>query len=118
MVKCSLEFGGRKPSSITLLDVDIGNVHSALTASVFSPLKWGQGTSLVFQWLKLHLPMQKVQVQSLVRALGAHAPCDQKTRNMKQKQQHHKLLTKNSPYQEKENFGEKKEIIGSIHCRR
>ena len=80
MVKCSLEFGGRKPSSITLLDVDIGNVHSALTASVFSPLKWGQGTSLVVQWLKLHFPMQKVQVQSLIRALGAHVPCDQKTK--------------------------------------
>ena len=30
------------------------------------------GTSLVVQWLRLCLPMQKVQVQSLIGDLGSH----------------------------------------------
>jgi hypothetical protein len=30
------------------------------------------GTSLVVQWLRIHLPMQGKQVQSLVRELGSH----------------------------------------------
>ena len=41
-------------------------------------LKIGTGTSLVFQWLRIHLPMQGTQVQSLVQkdptCLGATKP--------------------------------------------
>ena len=32
------------------------------------------GTSLAVQWLRLHLPMQSVQVRSLVRRLRSHVP--------------------------------------------
>ena len=39
-----------------------------------------RGTSLLVQWLRLHLPMQGVQVQSLARELGSHMPCSQKTK--------------------------------------
>ena len=38
------------------------------------------GTSLVVQWLGLHLPKQRVQVQSLVGELRSHMSCSQKTR--------------------------------------
>ena len=31
-------------------------------------------TSLVVQWLRIHLPMQGMQVQSLLRELGSHVP--------------------------------------------
>ena len=37
-----------------------------------------EGTSLVVQWLRL--PMQEVQVRSLVRELRPHTPPDQKTK--------------------------------------
>ena len=41
-------------------------------------LKIGTGTSLVFQWLRIHLPMQGTQVQSLIQkdptCLGATKP--------------------------------------------
>ena len=39
---------------------------------------WCPGTSLVIQWLRLHLPMQGVQIWSLVRALRSHVTCCQK----------------------------------------
>ena len=39
-----------------------------------------RGTSLLVQWLRLHLPMQGVQVQSLARELGSHMPCGRKTK--------------------------------------
>ena len=32
------------------------------------------GTSLVVQWLRIHLPMQGTQVQSLVWELRSHMP--------------------------------------------
>ena len=32
------------------------------------------GTSLAVQWLKIHLPVQGMWVQSLVRELGSHMP--------------------------------------------
>ena len=35
-------------------------------------------TSLVVQWLRLHLPMQGVWVRSLVRELRSHMPYSQK----------------------------------------
>ena len=44
------------------------------------------GTSLAVQWLRLHLPMQGVQVRSLVGKLRFHMRCGQKTKNIKQKQ--------------------------------
>ena len=43
-------------------------------------LKWVTGTSLVVQWLGLCLPMQGVQVRSLVGELGSHMPRVQKTK--------------------------------------
>ena len=36
------------------------------------------GTSLVVQWLRFSLPLQGVQVRSLVGELRSHMPCDQK----------------------------------------
>ena len=35
-----------------------------------------QGSSLVVQWLRIHLAMQGTQVQSLVRELRSHMPWD------------------------------------------
>ena len=37
-----------------------------------------RGTLLAVQWLRLHLPMQGVWVQSLVRELRSHMPRGQK----------------------------------------
>ena len=45
-----------------------------------------QGTSLVVQWLRLHLPMQGVRDHSLVRELRSHMPHRQKAKKYKQKQ--------------------------------
>ena len=44
------------------------------------------GTSLVDQWLRLHLPMQGVQVQFLAREIRSHMACGQKKQNVKEKQ--------------------------------
>ena len=38
------------------------------------------------QWLRLHLPMQGVQVQFLIRELRSYMPQGQKKQNKKQKQ--------------------------------
>ena len=58
-------------------------------------LKENVGTSLSVQWLRLHLPVQGLQVQSLAWELGSQVPCDQKktttTENVKQKQYCNKL---------------------------
>ena len=43
-------------------------------------LKYYLGTSEVVQWLRLHLSMQGVQHQSLVRELRSQVPSGQKTR--------------------------------------
>ena len=53
--------------------------------SLACPSKTSTGTSLVFQWLVLHLSMQEVQVQSLIGELGSHMPCGQ-NQNIKQRQ--------------------------------
>ena len=45
----------------------------------------GVGTSLTVQWLRLHLPMQAMQVWSLVRELRSHMPQGQKNKNPKYK---------------------------------
>ena len=39
-----------------------------------------QGTFLAVQWLRLHLPMQGLWVQSLVRKLRYYMPLSQKTK--------------------------------------
>ena len=39
------------------------------------------GTSLVVQWLRLCLPVQGVQVRSLVRKLRSHMPLSEKKNN-------------------------------------
>ena len=44
------------------------------------------GTSLVVLWLRLHLPVRGVQIQSLIGELKSHMTCDQKTQNIKLKQ--------------------------------
>jgi len=44
------------------------------------------GISLEVQWLGVHLPMQGVQVQSLIRDLRFHMPWRPKIQNIKQKQ--------------------------------
>ena len=49
-----------------------------------------QGTSHVVQWLRLHLPMQGVQVRSPVRELRTDMPHGQK-KNIKQKQYSNKF---------------------------
>ena len=51
-----------------------GNAHQVRT------LKTTLGTSLVVQELRLHLPLQGMHVQSLVRELGSHMACGQKTK--------------------------------------
>ena len=43
------------------------------------------GTSLAVQWLRLHLPMQGVRVQSLVRELRSHMLHGQKNKTKKKK---------------------------------
>ena len=48
-------------------------------------------TSLVVQWLRLHLPMQGVRVQYLVRKLRSHMLHGQKGKNIKQKQYYNKF---------------------------
>ena len=42
--------------------------------------------SLAVQRVRLLLPVQKVQGRSLVRKLRSHMPCNQKNKNVKQKQ--------------------------------
>ena len=49
------------------------------------------GTFLAVQWLRLHLPMQPVQIQSLVRYLRSHMPHGQRNQKVKQKQYCNKL---------------------------
>ena len=55
------------------------------------------GTSLTVPWLRRHLPMQQVWIQSLVGELRSHRLCGQKIKNkqtnMKQKQYCNKFKT-------------------------
>ena len=61
------------------------------------------GTSLVVQWLRLHLLMQGVRVRSLVGELRSHVPHGQKNQNIKQKQYCNKfnIVFKIGPHQKK-----------------
>ena len=60
-------------------------------------LKITEGTSLAVHWLRLHLPMEGVQVRSLVRELRSHKPHGQKKQNRKQKQYYKLLLGEARP---------------------
>ena len=53
---------------------------------IFPIKKLGLEIFLVVQWLSLCLPMQRVQIQSLVGELRSHMPHGQNTKNIKQKQ--------------------------------
>ena len=65
---------GWRPRPSTWSCVTLGNLlHSLHTCE----RKHWVGASLVVQWLKLCLPMQGVQVQSLVRELRCHMPLGQ-----------------------------------------
>ena len=57
----------------------------------------------VLQWLRPHLPRQRVQVQSLVKELRLHMPVAKKQKTIKQKQYCNKFYKdfKNGPYQKK-----------------
>ena len=60
--------------------------HPCVGASLPSSLqKVYSGTSLAVQRLRLHLPVQGVQVRSLVRELRSHMPLGQKNQSIKQK---------------------------------
>ena len=55
----------------------------------YSALKRKEGTSVVVWWLRLHLPMQGVQVQSLVMEQRSHIlcmACSQKVGGKKRKE--------------------------------
>ena len=59
------------------------------------------GASLVVKWLRLLLPMQGVQVRSLVRELRSHMPHGQEKQNIKQ-QQYYNGFSKDLRKKEKE----------------
>ena len=69
----------------------------------FSQEKSQTGTSLVVQWLRLRLPMQRVQIRCLVRDLRSHMPRGQKTKTKHKTQKHYcnrfNKLLKNGPLQ-------------------
>ena len=57
---------------------------------------------LVVQWLRLHLPMKEVWIQSLVRELKSYVFHDERNKNVKQKQYCNKCsktFLKNGPHQ-------------------
>ena len=59
---------GCKPRCLPMepISLTLSNVFHMLL------LKWIVGTSLVFQWLRIHLPMQGTWVRSLVGELRSH----------------------------------------------
>ena len=62
------------------------------------------GTSLVVQWLRLRLPIQGVQVRSLVGNLRSHMPRSQKTKKQKQYCNKFNKDFKNGPHQKKKSL--------------
>ena len=76
------------------------------------------GTFLTVQWLTLHLPMQGVQVQSLVRELRFHMPLGQESKH-KHKPYCNKFNKgfKNGPHWEKKkkNFKKEKQRKRRLH---
>ena len=82
------------------------------------------GTSLAVQWLRLRLPMQGVQVQSLVRELRSHIPRGKKNpKNIKQKQYCNKLNKhlKNGPHQKnlkEKNNGKISQCLGKTNIKK
>ena len=57
-----------------------------------------RGTSLAVQWLRLCLPIQGVQVQSLVREPRSHMPCSQKNKEKQYCNKFNKDLKKKKEY--------------------
>ena len=73
---CSEFFGGFLKSFFKLSLYGI--VQVSLSNNIILKIK--RRTSMVVQWLRLSLPMQRVRGQSLVRELGSHMPHSQRTR--------------------------------------
>ena len=84
-----------------------------LRKSTFFYLTTISRTSLVIHWIRHHLPVQRVQIRSLVEELRPHMPCDQKTKNVKQKQYCNIFNKdfKNSPTLKNKNFLKNHTII-------
>ena len=64
----------------------VGNAHELKhTFETFYQgcVKENVGTSLAVQWLRLHLLVQGLQVQSLAQELGSQVHCDQKKKQKK-----------------------------------
>ena len=76
------------------LNPTMGNQHVCIIKKKF------RGTSLVVQWVRLHLPMQGVRAPSLVEELRTHMPHGQKNQNIEQKQYCNKFNKdfKSGPY--------------------
>ena len=70
------EIAGSYGSSISSCLTEKYTQRKACVLYVNKNLLWGN--SLMVQWLRLHLLMQEVQVQSLVRELRFHISCSQK----------------------------------------
>lgn len=66
------------PCSTKIKNPVCHNQVSAQPNKIIMINKLDRGTSLGAQWLRLYLPVQQVQVWSLVGKLGSHMPCSQK----------------------------------------
>ena len=76
-----------------------------------------RGTSPVDQWLRLHLPMQGVQVQFLARELRSHMACGQTNQNVKQKQNcKSSIEILKMVHIKKNSWKKKKHAKHSYHC--
>ena len=69
--------GGQNPEAKQKLNVCLILYHTSLISSKLGqkstcPRLSPQGTSLVVQWLRVHLPMQGTQVPSLIGELRSH----------------------------------------------
>ena len=72
----------RKPGGVRVPRADVLNLHVGVRegslefqwAVGISQEKSGRGTSLLVQWLRIHLPMQWIQVRCLVAELRSHMP--------------------------------------------
>ena len=73
---------------MSLLSVGEGTWFSFSFCSTIFIKSLLHGTSLAVQWLRLHLPMQGVWVQSLVTELRSHMPPGQKPKKHKQQKQY------------------------------
>ena len=58
--------------------------HGCRRVGETAQLNLNLGTSLMGQWVRLGLPVQRVQVYSLVKELRPRMPCTQSNQNIKQ----------------------------------